>query len=303
VNDDHESPEDSDLGLVAEPVTDGVEAPEGEAVARVRDEFLSVLPEDLYIPPEALRVVLDAFEGPLDLLLYLIRRQNLDVLDIPVAMITAQYLEYIRLMDVLRLELAGEYLVMAAWLAEIKSRLLLPKMTDEEGEEVDPRAELARRLQAYAQVRIGAQELDNLPRVGRDIWPATARVEEVEVPQPDPPALRELLAALQDLLSRAELLRSHTISREPLSVRERMSRVLEHLREHRSGGLFELWIKEEGRAGLIVTFLAVLELTRNGLLSLIQPEAYGPVHLRLAGAGSSSGAGLDEPPVGQSENQ
>ncbi len=263
-------------------------ADEAEAKSiRVGGEMLSALPDDLYIPPEALRVVLDAFEGPLDLLLYLIRRQNLDVLDIPVAMITAQYLEYIRLMDTLRLELAGEYLVMAAWLAEIKSRLLLPKMADEDGEEHDPRAELARRLQAYAQVRIGARELDNLPRVARDIWPASALVEDYEAPQPAPPPLRELLVALQELLSRAELLRSHTISREPLSVRERMSRVLELLRERRSSGLLELWVREEGRGGLIVTFLAVLELTRNGILNVVQPVPYGPIELRLAGASSS----------------
>lgn len=260
-----------------------VPAGEGEAI-RVRGEALTELPEDLYIPPEALRIVLEAFEGPLDLLLYLIRRQNLDVLDIPVAMITAQYLDYIRLMDTLRLELAGEYLVMAAWLAEIKSRLLLPKMADEEGEEIDPRAELARRLQAYAQVRIGAKELDQLPRVGRDVWPATARVEDYETPQPEAPPLRELLAALQDLLGRAELLRSHQISREPLSIRERMSRVLEYLGKHRSGGLLELWSRDEGRGGLIVTFLAVLELTRNGVLNIMQPMPYGPVELRLAGA-------------------
>ncbi len=267
----------------ATPVADEAEAKS----IRVGGEMLSALPDDLYIPPEALRVVLDAFEGPLDLLLYLIRRQNLDVLDIPVAMITAQYLEYIRLMDTLRLELAGEYLVMAAWLAEIKSRLLLPKMADEDGEEHDPRAELARRLQAYAQVRIGARELDNLPRVARDIWPASALVEDYEAPQPAPPPLRELLVALQELLSRAELLRSHTISREPLSVRERMSRVLELLRERRSSGLLELWVREEGRGGLIVTFLAVLELTRNGILNVVQPVPYGPIELRLAGASSS----------------
>ncbi len=267
----------------ATPVADEAEAKS----IRVGGEMLSALPDDLYIPPEALRVVLDAFEGPLDLLLYLIRRQNLDVLDIPVAMITAQYLEYIRLMDTLRLELAGEYLVMAAWLAEIKSRLLLPKMADEDGEEHDPRAELARRLQAYAQVRIGARELDNLPRVARDIWPASALVEDYEAPQPAPPPLRELLVALQELLSRAELLRSHTMSREPLSVRERMSRVLELLRERRSSGLLELWVREEGRGGLIVTFLAVLELTRNGILNVVQPVPYGPIELRLAGAPSS----------------
>ncbi len=276
---------DSDDNVVE--IASAADSAETAVSIRVRGEPMDILPDDLYIPPEALRIVLDAFEGPLDLLLYLIRRQNLDVLDIPVAMITAQYLEYIRLMDTLRLELAGEYLVMAAWLAEIKSRLLLPKMADEEGDEHDPRAELARRLQAYAQVRIGARELDNLPRVARDIWPATARVEDYEAPQPAPPPLRELLVALQDLLSRAELLRAHTISREPLSVRERMSRVLEFLRERRSSGLLELWVREEGRGGLIVTFLAVLELTRNGILNVVQPVPYGPIELRLAGAPSS----------------
>ena len=259
-------------------------APSAVPTARVRGEPLTELPEDLYIPPEALRVVLEAFEGPLDLLLYLIRRQNLDILDIPVAIITAQYLEYIRLMDSLRLELAGEYLVMAAWLAEIKSRMLLPKSVEEEGEDLDPRAELARRLQAYAQVRLAAEDLDALPRVHRDIWPAQARAEELDTPPTPPPPLRELLGALQELLSRAELLRAHSIAREPLSVRARMSRVLEQLGERRQASLLELWSVEEGRAGLIVTFLAVLELTRNGVVALQQPVPYGPLSLRLAGA-------------------
>nr|MBV6630384.1 segregation/condensation protein A [Oceanococcus sp. HetDA_MAG_MS8] len=269
------------MSQVAAPDSASAEPPAEDI--RVRGEPLAELPDDLFIPPEALRVVLDAFEGPLDLLLYLIRRQNLDVLDIPVAMITAQYLEYIRLMDVLRLELAGEYLVMAAWLAEIKSRLLLPKVVEEDGEEVDPRAELSRRLQAYAQVRIGAQELDLLPRVHRDIWPAQARYEAPEASLPPPPALKELLLALHDVLRRTELVKAHSISREPLSVRERMSRVLQYLGQHRSGSLLSLWSQDEGRAGLIVTFLAILELTRNGVVALVQPVAYGDVELRLAG--------------------
>lgn len=254
-------------------------------IARVAGEPYADLPQDLYIPPDALEVILDTFEGPLDLLLYLIRRQNLNILDIPVALITEQYLEYIRLMDQMRFDLAAEYLVMAAWLAEIKSRLLLPKPPSEEGEDAaDPRAELVRRLQAYAEVQQAAQNLDALPRMHRDVFPAQAQPMEFEAPVQAPPELRELLLALGELLQRAELLQSHKITAEPLSVRERMSRVIEKMSELKQASLMELWDVGEGRKGLLVTFLATLELVRNGLLQLAQDAPYAPVHIRLAGA-------------------
>lgn len=259
---------------------------ENPAIAQVRGEAYTQLPQDLYIPPDALEVFLETFEGPLDLLLYLIRRQNLDILDIPVSLITDQYLEYIGLMEDLRIDLAAEYLVMAAWLAEIKSRVLLPRPPSEEGEDSDdPRAELVRRLQAYAEVQQAAVNLDELPRMHRDTFPAHAQPMAIDTPQAPPPPLRELLLSLHELLQRAELLQSHKITSEPLSVRARMSLVLEKMSQIRSGSLLDIWDQEEGRKGLIVTFLATLELVRNGLLNLHQDESYGPVSLKLAGAG------------------
>ena len=256
--------------------------------AQVRGEPYTELPQDLYIPPDALEVILETFEGPLDLLLYLIRRQNLDIIDVPVAMITAQYLEYIAMMDRLRFDLAAEYLVMAAWLAEIKSRVLLPKPPAEEGEEDDPRAELVRRLTAYAEVQQAALNLDELPRMHRDNFPAQARAPEVEAAAVPPPDLKELLLALSDLMQRAELMQSHMITAEPLSVRERMSRILDRLSVQRQSQLIDLWDPSEGRKGLVVTFLALLELIRNGLLTMRQDAPYAPVHLRLAGAGGDA---------------
>ncbi len=254
-------------------------------VAHLRGEPYTDLPQDLYIPPDALEVILDTFEGPLDLLLYLIRRQNLNILDIPVALITQQYLDYIRLMDQLRFDLAAEYLVMAAWLAEIKSRLLLPKPPADDEDGADPRAELVRRLQAYAEVQQAALNLDALPRMHRDVFPAQAQPMEFEAPLQPPPELRDLLLALSDLLQRAELLQSHKITAEPLSVRERMSRVIERMSELKRATLLEIWDVSEGRKGLLVTFLATLELVRNGLLQLHQDGPYAAVHIRLAGAG------------------
>ncbi len=255
------------------------------SIAQVGGQPYTVLPQDLYIPPDALEVFLETFEGPLDLLLYLIRRQNLDILDIPVALITAQYLEYIGLMDQLRFDLAAEYLVMAAWLAEIKSRMLLPKPPQAEDEDAaDPRSELIRRLRAYAEVQQAAINLDEMPRMHRDLFPARAEPMSIEAPTQAPPGLGELLLALQDLLNRAELLTSHKITAEPLSVRERMSRVLERLATMKNASLLDLWDASEGRKGLLVTFLATLELVRNGLLQLEQTEPFAPVQLRLAGA-------------------
>ena len=245
------------------------------------------LPKDLYIPPDALEVFLDAFEGPLDLLLYLIRRQNLDILDIPIASITAQYMQYIELMKDLRLELAAEYLVMAAVLGEIKSRMLLPRpgpLADDE--EADPRAELVRRLQEYERFKLAAQDLDDLPRVARDIFPAHAEAPPRPVSRSRPEvSLRELLVALADVMQRAELFSSHHVQREALSVRARMSETLARLETERFAAFTALFSPEEGRAGVVVTFLAVLELLKERLVELVQAEPFAPLYLRHAGFG------------------
>ena len=254
--------------------------------ARVRGELLTRLPQDLYIPPDALEVVLESFEGPLDLLLYLIRRQNLDILDIPVAEITRQYMGYIDLLQSLRLELAAEYLLMAAWLAEIKSRLLLPRppvQAEEEAE--DPRAELVRRLQEYARIRSAADQLDALPRLERDLFPMAVAVPEW-VPERPPPqvAARDLALAFAALIQRSALFTHHTIRAEVLSIRERMSAVLARL--NGAAGpltLDALWTRQEGRLGLVVTFLAVLELIREQRVTAHQPDPAAPFRLQLAG--------------------
>ncbi len=250
--------------------------------AVVLGEPVNELPKDLYIPPDALEVILEAFEGPLDLLLYLIKRQNLDVLDVPIAQITRQYMEYIDLMKDIRLELAAEYLVMAAVLAEIKSRMLLPRPT-QEGEEEDPRAELVRRLQEYERFKRAAQDLDGLPRMGRDIFQASAQPPELDAAPPLPQVdLREILLAFRKVLERAEQFSHHHIRREPLSVRERMSAVLERLSD---GGFAEftgLFAPQEGRAGVVVTLLAILELIKEQLLELTQSEPFAPIHVRVA---------------------
>lgn len=256
-------------------------AAEAPPRARVRGEPYAQLPEDLYIPPDALEVILDAFEGPLDLLLYLIRRQNLDILDIPVFSITQQYVTYIELMQGMRLELAAEYLVMAALLAEIKSRILLPRPPAvEEGEAEDPRMELVRRLQAYERYKVAAEQMDAVPRVGRDRFVAAARVETREpTPAERPmPELRGLLLAMQDVLNRAALHTHHRISREPLSVRARMSQVLSRLQ----GGAqtFEALLDlDEGRPGVVVCFLAVLELAKRQLIEIRQADPFATLHL------------------------
>lgn len=249
-------------------------------IARVRGEPYPALPQDLYIPPDALRVFLEAFEGPLDLLLYLIKRQNLNILDIPVAEITRQYMEYLALMKELQLELAAEYLVMAAVLAEIKSRLLLPRPAVEAGEE-DPRAELVRRLQEYERFKTAAEELDALPRLERDIFMASAEAIRTPVKQPPPVNLTELLTALRGVLQRAELYGHHHIQREPLSVRERMSWILERMDRVRFTAFSALFSIEEGRRGVVVTLLAILELIRESLLELVQTEPFAPIYVRL----------------------
>ena len=250
-------------------------------LAVVRGEPVLEIPQDLYIPPDALEVILDAFEGPLDLLLYLIRRQNLDILDIPIAEITRQYVDYIEMMQDLKLELAAEYLVMAAILAEIKSRLLLPRPPAEEGIEEDPRAELMRRLQEYERFKKAAEDIDGLPRMDRDIAPVSAFVSDRNVIRLPPPVeLRELLLALKDVLKRAELTGHHHVQREALSVRHRMGEVLRRLADggfHRFESLFD---PSEGRLGVVVTFLSMLELAKEHLIEIVQEVALAPIYLK-----------------------
>ena len=252
--------------------------------AVVNGEPISQLPHDLYIPPQALEVFLEAFEGPLDLLLYLIRRQNLDILDIPLAEITRQYIDYIELMQELQLELAGEYLVMAATLAEIKSRMLLPrpKLADE-GEE-DPRAELVRRLQEYERFKRAAEEIDALPRLERDVWSVSAELKERQaVRTPPQVTLQEMLIAFKDVVARAEMFAHHHIQREQLSVGERMSDILAALEAGAFVPFGQLFRPQEGRMGVTVTFVAILELMREELIDIVQAEAYAPLYVRAAG--------------------
>jgi segregation and condensation protein A len=251
--------------------------------AVVNGEPVSQLPHDLYIPPQALEVFLEAFEGPLDLLLYLIRRQNLDILDIPLAEITRQYMEYIELMQELQLELAGEYLVMAATLAEIKSRMLLPRpKPTEEGEE-DPRAELVRRLQEYERFKRAAEGIDALTRMERDVWSTTAELRERQAVRALPQVtLQEMLIAFKDVVARSEMFAHHHIQRERLSVGERMSDILAALEAGAFATFMQLFRPEEGRMGVTITFVAILELMREGLIDIVQAEAYGPLHVRAA---------------------
>ena len=254
-------------------------------LAMVRGQPVLQIPQDLYIPPDALEVILDAFEGPLDLLLYLIRRQNLDILDIPVAEITRQYIDYIGLMQDIKLELAAEYLVMAAILAEIKSRLLLPRPPSAEGEEEDPRAELVRRLQEYERFRQAAQDIDALPRIERDTQVVHAQTgDRTSVRLPPPVDLREMLLALRDVLKRAELFSHHNIRREALSVRARMGEHLERLSHGRFVSFIELFRAEEGRLGVVVSFLAMLELAKEMLIEIVQEAPLAPIFVRALGA-------------------
>ena len=251
-------------------------------LAVVRGEPMLQIPQDLYIPPDALEVILDAFEGPLDLLLYLIRRQNLDILDIPIAEITRQYVDYIEMMQDLKLELAAEYLVMAAILAEIKSRLLLPRPPEVEGLEEDPRAELVRRLQEYERFKRAAEGIDRLPRLERDTWVASAELIDRKVVRiPPQVTLQEMLIAFQDVLSRSDMFAHHHVQREPLSVRQRMTDVLSLLQTNAFVDFVRLFTPQEGRRGVTVTFVAILELLREGLIEIVQSEAYAPLHVRL----------------------
>lgn len=260
----------------------GEEANPPDDNIRVAGEPYGVLPEDLYIPPDALRVFLEAFEGPLDLLLYLIRRQNLDVLDIPVLKITQQYMAYIEMMEEMAIELAGEYLLMAAMLAEIKSRMLLPRREEaEEDEGEDPRAELVRRLAEYEQFKEAADRLDGCPRMDRDIAPTSVEVTVPMLEKPTPNGdLHVLLDALHEVLARAELSSRHVIAHEPLSVREHMTRILEQLDRRRVAAFTALVTHSDGRAGVVVSFLAILELTREALIVVEQEAPYRKVMLR-----------------------
>lgn len=249
--------------------------------AVVEGEPLTVLPKDLYIPPDALEVFLEAFEGPLDLLLYLIKRQNLDILDIPLAEITRQYMSYIALMETLRLELAAEYLVMAAMLAEIKSRMLLPRVEEDAEDEDDPRAELIRRLQEYERFKTAAQDLDALPRVGRDVFPADAEPPQMKSERPLPEVtLQELLLAFKDVVVRTEMYKHHNIDRETLTVRERMSNILQVIRVGEFCEFSTLFNPEEGRLGVVVTFLAMLELCKESMIDIVQNEPFAPIYLK-----------------------
>jgi segregation and condensation protein A len=272
-----------DAGLVPAPVAAMVPAQGEMPFAVVEGQPVTEMPRDLYIPPQALEVFLEAFEGPLDMLLYLIRRQNLDILDIPIAEITRQYMRYIELMQVLQLELAGEYLLMAATLAEVKSRMLLPRLhSDEIADEADPRAELVRRLQEYERFKRAAEGIDRLPRMERDTWVAAAELPTRKVTRIAPQVtLQEMLLAFQEVLSRSDMFAHHHVQREPLSVRQRMTEVLTALSSSEFVDFVRLFRAEEGRRGVTVTFVALLELLREGLVEIVQSEAFAPLHVRL----------------------
>ena len=258
-------------------------------LAMVLGQPVLQIPQDLYIPPDALEVILDAFEGPLDLLLYLIRRQNLDILDIPVASITSQYVDYIQGMHELRFELAAEYLVMAAILAEIKSRLLLPRPPSAEALEDDPRADLVRRLQEYERYKKAAEDLDTLPRQERDTAPVSAFVpDRAEIRLPPPVDIREMLLALHDVFKRAELFTQHAIKRDALSVRQRMGELLERLADGQFHRFESLFTVEEGKLGVVVTFLGLLTLAKEQLLDIVQEGPTAPIYVKSLASGEDA---------------
>lgn len=255
-----------------------------EPIALVRGEAYTKLPQDLYIPPDAMQVFLETFEGPLDLLLYLIRRHNLDILDIPIAKITHQYMEYVDLMKDVHLELAGEYLVMAAMLAEIKSRMLLPRPIEEEGDEADPRAELVRRLQEYERFRQVAEELREMPRMYRDIFKVSAEPPKLNKSKVQPQVdMKDLLFALADVMRRAELNSKHEIKGEVLSIRDRITQVLRAVRVDGFTSFDKLFTIKEGRMGVVVTFIAILELLKQSLIEMVQAAPYAPIHVKAIG--------------------
>jgi segregation and condensation protein A len=246
-----------------------------ELHAKVNGEVFTSIPHDLYIPPDALEVFLDAFEGPLDLLLYLIQKENVDILNIPIASITEQYVRYVSLMKQFKLELAAEYLVMAAWLAEIKSRLLLPLPPSQNQEEVDPRAELIRRLQEYEQIKVAAENLTVHPQAGRDFFEVNAFFEILATQELKPEfSLEGLSLALQKMLSGLDLKMAHLISREPLSVRERMASILGRLEKEEHCSFYSLFSMNEGRRGIVVSFMAVLELLKDNLIAIVQSDVF-----------------------------
>jgi len=253
-----------------------------QALARVYDEFITQVPEDLYIPPDALAVFLEAFEGPLDLLLYLIRKQNLDILDIPIAEITRQYISYIELMQELNIDLAAEYLLMAALLAEIKSRLLLPKPSNPDTEEEDPRAELIRRLQEYERFKKAAEDIGDLPQEGRDIFLTHVEppVRELLATEPFVGDFSLLLEAMRDVLQRAQLQKSHVIAEEGLSLEQRFKEVLARLASGETVIFYELFSVKEGRIGVVVTFMAILELLKQKMIELVQESVFAPIYVR-----------------------
>ncbi|MGB5539663.1 MAG: ScpA family protein [Gammaproteobacteria bacterium] len=264
-------------------VSPDIQRQEELPLAIVKGRSLDSLPHDLYIPPDALQVFLEAFEGPLDLLLYLIRKENIDIIDIPVAEITRQYVEYIELMQEMQLELAGEYLVMSAMLAEIKSRMLLPRPAGVEEDEDDPRAELIRRLQEYERYKQAAEDIDALPRLGRDVFQAEAEAPEQKVVRLPPEVdLNDLIAAFREVMQRASLYTHHHVQMEALSVRERMSNVLSMVSAHRFTSFTDLFTIEEGRMGVVVSFLAVLELVKESLIELAQAEPFAPIYVKAA---------------------
>jgi len=250
-------------------------------LAFIAGEAITEVPKDLYIPPDALEIFLEAFEGPLDLLLYLIKRQNINILEINVAEITDQYMAYVELMEASQFELAAEYLVMAAMLAEIKSRILLPRHEEEGTEEDDPRMELIRRLQEYERYKEAAQKINDLPRMDRNYYLAKAMLPVIERVTPDPDVdLQDMLVSLARVLRRADMFEHHHIQLETLSTREKMSEILIRISEHKFVPLVSLLVKEEGRLGIVVTFLAVMELMKDSLIEIVQTDPFGPIHLK-----------------------
>jgi segregation and condensation protein A len=254
-------------------------------LAFVNGEALVEKPKDLYIPPDALELILEAFEGPLDLLLYLIRKQKFDIVNLPVYQVTQQYMEYVELMKDIQLELAAEYLLMAAILAEVKSRMLLPKRHDSEEEEDDPRAELIRRLKEYELIKNAAHELDNIPRQERDVFPAQAKTSDsvTSIRVLPSVSLQDVVLGFQSAMQRAQAFEHHHIEKETLSTRERMSLILQNISSEHFTGFDQLFQASEGKAGVVVTFLAILELSKESLIELVQAQPYANIHIRVSG--------------------
>lgn len=273
--------EESTQDVVLESITEDDLSLTDDLIARVLGEEITELPKDLYIPPGALRVFLDTFQGPLDLLLYLIKKQNLDILDIPIAKITKQYVQYVDLMNELQIELAAEYLVMAAMLAEIKSRLLLPKPQSQEEEGEDPRAELIRRLQEYERFKQAAQDLDELNRQERDTFTAQAELPCFDVVTPDPAvSMDQVLKAFAAVMKRAKLNTEHTVTREVLSIRERMTQVLGKIDSKEFVSFARFFDPKEGRMGVVVTLIAILELLRLKTIEFVQHQPFAPIYVK-----------------------